>query len=161
MVTEARNITRLQGFPDVVFREHLCLFKFAWRILWHHLETVMDTFAHANHKGTIFFYFNTRTSHAHVVQVLVLPTVEASTSKTLHHKIKGLDTCASNIYGVPECILLTWLNHHYEEQYSILFPNSGRLSLVSYCDGTNIILTLQKSVSSVISRVLMLIWWMV
>ena len=56
----------------------------------------------------------------------MLPTVESSMSKTLRHKIKGLDTCASNIYGVPECILLTWLNHHYEERYPILFPDSGK-----------------------------------
>ena len=63
-----------------------------------------------------------------IVQVLVLPTVESSISKILRHKIKGLDTYASNIYGVPECILLTWLNHHYEEQYTILFPNSGKMS---------------------------------
>lgn len=59
------------------------------------------------------------------IQVLVLPTVESSISKTLRHKIKDLDACTSNIYGVPECILLTWLNHHYEEQYPVLFPDSG------------------------------------
>ena len=56
----------------------------------------------------------------------MLPTIESSIGKTLRYKIKGLDVCTSNIYGVPECILLTWLNHHYEEQYPVLFPNSGK-----------------------------------
>ena len=85
----------------------------------------MDALAHANHKGIIFYYTS---YHSISPQVLVLPTVEASVSKTLHHKIKALDSCTSNIYGVPECILLAWLNHHYEEQYPVLFPGSGKTS---------------------------------
>ena len=60
----------------------------------------------------------------------MLPTVESCVSKTLRQKIKALNTYASNIYGVPECILLTWLNHHYEEQYSELFTDIGKVNLL-------------------------------
>lgn len=83
-----------------------------------------------------------------VVQVLVLPTIESSISKALRHKIKSLDSCASNIYGIPECILLTWLNHHYEEQYPILFPNSGKTITNSTVQRLTFIQ--QKSVSTAI-----------
>ena len=59
------------------------------------------------------------------MKVLVLPRVMNHIPGFLKEEVGKIDQLDSNIYSLPERVLLAWLNFHYKEQKAILRREKG------------------------------------
>ena len=57
--------------------------------------------------------------------MLVLPRVMSNVPEFLKEEVSNLEPLDSNIYSVPERVLLAWLNFHYEKQKGVLKRETG------------------------------------
>ncbi len=60
-----------------------------------------------------------------LAQVLVLPRAVSQVSKVIKDSVQNGSTLESNVYCRHERVLLAWLNHHYAQQKSSVFTNTG------------------------------------
>ena len=69
------------------------------------------------------------------LQVLVLPRVTRQVPAYLRPSVSGLDshTSCSNVYSVPERVLLAWLNYHYTHQRPAVLRCDGTYMYVYLC----------------------------